>query len=164
MHTFDLPYVERLKPGHPSLHPPHRPLVHNSRPLLGHLGQEKARQRVTNRSGMWRTLPQTVLEQPSLLASWRPPKLQPGLRRVANAGEGRSLPLLNSLIQRGGPAADPDVMATIRQLPPYLKPVVTLLANMIPPNEESRIREKRGKKVLNQATSMIIVLSTISLL
>ena len=64
----------------------------------------------------------------------------------------------------GGPAVDLDIMATIRQLPPYLQLVVTLMANMVPPNEESRMREKRGNEALEQATNMIMVVSIISLI
>ena len=52
-------------------------------------------------------------------------------------------------------------MAAIRKLPPYLQSVVTLMANMVSPNEKSRIREKRGKEALEQATSMMMVVSII---
>ena len=55
-------------------------------------------------------------------------------------------------------------MATIRQLPPYLQPMVTLMANMVPPSEEDKLRNKRRKEVLTQSTNMIMVVSFISLL
>ena len=67
------------------------------------------------------------------------------------------------LDSNGGSAADPDIMATIRQLPPYLQPMVTLMANMVSPNEESKMRENRGKEALEQATNMIMVVSITSL-
>ena len=55
-------------------------------------------------------------------------------------------------------------MATIRQLPPYLQPMVTLMVNMVPPSEEDKLRNKRRKEVLTQSTNMIMVVSFISLL
>ena len=39
-------------------------------------------------------------------------------------------------------------MATIRQLPLHIQPVVTLMANMVPSNEEDRLQEKKGKDAL----------------
>ena len=54
-------------------------------------------------------------------------------------------------------------MTTIRQLPSYLQPVVTLMENMVPPSKESRMRDKRGKNAFEQATSMIMVVSISSL-
>ena len=50
-------------------------------------------------------------------------------------------------------------MTTIRQLPLYLELVVTLMANMVPPSEENKMRDKRGKEALAQATNMIMVVS-----
>ena len=57
---------------------------------------------------------------------------------------------------KGGVAADADVTMTIRQLPSYLQQMVTLLANMVPPHEESKMREK----TLEQGTSIMIAIST----
>ena len=54
-------------------------------------------------------------------------------------------------------------MVTIRQLPPYMQLVVTIMANMVPLSEDSKIRDKRGKEALTQSTSMIMVVSIISL-
>ena len=50
-------------------------------------------------------------------------------------------------------------MMTIRQLPPYLQLVVTLMENMVPLYEEDRLKDKKGKEALTQSTSMIIVVS-----
>ena len=41
--------------------------------------------------------------------------------------------------------------------------MMTLMANMLSPNEESRMREKRGKEELTQAINMIMVVSIIFL-
>ena len=41
--------------------------------------------------------------------------------------------------------------------------VVTLMENMVPLSEEDRLRDKKGKEVLLQSTSMIIVVCSISL-
>ena len=38
-----------------------------------------------------------------------------------------------------------------------------LVANMVPSNEESKMREKKGKDAIEQATSMIMVVSVTSL-
>ena len=54
-------------------------------------------------------------------------------------------------------------MATIRQLPPYLQPVVTLMANMVPLSDEDKLWEKKGKDALVQFASMILAVSFISL-
>ena len=53
-------------------------------------------------------------------------------------------------------------MATIWQLPPYLQLVVTIMANMVPPSKEDKMRDKRGKEAFAQSTSMIMVVSIIS--
>ena len=55
------------------------------------------------------------------------------------------------------------MMATIRQLPPHLQLVLTLMLNMVPPSEEDRLREKKGKDALAQSTSMILAVSFILL-
>ena len=54
-------------------------------------------------------------------------------------------------------------MATIKQLPPYLQPVVTLMVNMVPSSEEDRLQEKKGKDALAQSTNMILAVSFILL-
>ena len=48
----------------------------------------------------------------------------------------------------GGPAADTNVSAAIKQLPSHLQSMVMLMANMVPPYKESKMREKRGKNAL----------------
>ena len=144
--------------------PPSTPLARRQQQAT--VGTSRARERAVARikeRDLLRTLARRVLTQLSLVASWKPPELRLGLRRIANVGVGRLSPLLNSLTWRGH-TPDLDIMATIRQLPPYLQPVVTLMVNMVPPNEESKIREKRGKEALTQSTSMIMVVSIISLL
>ena len=50
--------------------------------------------------------------------------------------------------QKDGYTPDPEVMTTIRQLLPYLQLVVTLMANMVPPNEEYKLQDKREKEAL----------------
>ena len=48
----------------------------------------------------------------------------------------------------------------VKKLPGYLQPVVTLMATMVPPTEESKLREKRGREALNQGTNMVLMVST----
>ena len=90
-------------------------------------------------------------------------------RAVARAEEGHQRQQRETVAtseqpnSEGGHIPDPEVMATIRQLPPYLQHVVTLMANMVPPNEESRMREKRRNEALEQATNMIMMVSFTSL-
>ena len=57
------------------------------------------------------------------------------------------------------------MMATIRQLLLYLQPMVTLMANMVPPppSEEDRLRDKRGNEAFTQSTSNIMVVNFNSL-
>ena len=52
-------------------------------------------------------------------------------------------------------------MATIRQLPPHLQLVVTLMVNMVPPSEVDRLQEKRGNDALSHSTNMILAVSLI---
>ena len=59
-----------------------------------------------------------------------------------------------------GYSPDPELAEVIKRLPRYLQPVVTLMAMMIPPTEESRLREKKGWEALNQVTSMVLIVST----
>ena len=43
-----------------------------------------------------------------------------------------------------GYTLDPKLAVIVKRLSGYLQPVVTLMATMVPPTEESKIREKRG--------------------
>ena len=63
-----------------------------------------------------------------------------------------------------GYTPDLELLEVVKKLPGYLQPVVTLMATMVPPTEESKPREKRGRDALNQGTSMVLMVSTISLL
>ena len=63
-----------------------------------------------------------------------------------------------------GYTLDPELSEVIKKLPWYLQLVVTLMATMVPPTEESKLIEKRAQEVLNQGTSMVLMVSTISLL
>ena len=47
----------------------------------------------------------------------------------------------------------------MKKLPGYLQPVVTLMATLVPPTEESRLREKRDREALNQVASMVLTVS-----
>ena len=40
---------------------------------------------------------------------------------------------------REGYTLDPELAETMKRLPGYLQPVVTLMATMVPPDEESRL-------------------------
>ena len=63
--------------------------------------------------------------------------------------------------QEGHYTPNPDVMAAIKQLPPYLQSVVTLMANMVAPSEEERLWEKKGFNAFAQSTGMILAVSLI---
>ena len=63
-----------------------------------------------------------------------------------------------------GYTPDLDLSEVVKKLPWYLQPVVTLMAIMVPPTEESKLREKRGREALNQGTCMVLMVSTIFLL
>ena len=43
-----------------------------------------------------------------------------------------------------GYTLDLELAEVVKRLPVYLQPVVTLMATMVPPIEESRLRDKRG--------------------
>ena len=58
-----------------------------------------------------------------------------------------------------GYTPDPELSEVIKQLPGYLQPVVTLMATMVPPTEESKLREKRGQAALSQGTNMVLLVS-----
>ena len=56
-----------------------------------------------------------------------------------------------------GYTPDPELAEVVKQLPGYLQPVVTLMATMVPPTEESKLWENRGQEVLNQGISMVLL-------
>ena len=87
MPTFDFLLVRGPMLGLLDPHLQHCLLNNNSRPLLGLLGLKKEGWRVTKGSDLLRTPPRRALKQLSLVVSWRPPKLQLELRRVANIGK-----------------------------------------------------------------------------
>ena len=58
-----------------------------------------------------------------------------------------------------GYTLDLEVFNVIKRLPIYLQLVVTLMATMVPSTEESKMREKRGREALAQATSMVFTIS-----
>ena len=101
MCTFDSPLVGGLRLGLLDFHLPHHLLNNNNKPLMGLPGPKKEEWQMTKESDLLRTLLWRVLARPSLVASWRPPELQLGLRRVANVGKGRLPPLLSSPVWRG---------------------------------------------------------------
>ena len=58
-----------------------------------------------------------------------------------------------------GYTPDLELMETVKRLPGYLQPMVTLMATMVPPDKESRFREKMGWEALDQGTSMVLLVS-----
>ena len=58
-----------------------------------------------------------------------------------------------------GYTTDPKIAKAIKKLPGNLQPIVTLMATMVPPSEESKMQEKRGREALAQATSMVLMVS-----
>ena len=54
---------------------------------------------------------------------------------------------------------DPEVAEVVKRLPRYLQPVVTLMATMVSPTEDSKPREKKGQEALAQATSRVLMVS-----
>ena len=58
-----------------------------------------------------------------------------------------------------GYTLNPELSKVVKQLPGYLQPVVTLMATMVPPTEESKLQENRGWEALNQGTSMVLMVS-----
>ena len=62
--------------------------------------------------------------------------------------------------QRGASTkADADLFSIIGQLPSHLWSMVSLSAQTISPSVEGMMMEKRGKTALEQATSIIVVVS-----
>ena len=43
---------------------------------------------------------------------------------------------------------DAEIVEAVKRLPGFLQPMVTLMATMFPPSEESKMREKRGREAL----------------
>ena len=60
-----------------------------------------------------------------------------------------------------GYTPDPELAEVIKRLPGYLQPVVTFMATMVPPTEESKLWEKRGQESLNQGTNMVLLVSAL---
>ena len=60
-----------------------------------------------------------------------------------------------------GYTPDPEFMEVIKRLPEYLQLVVTLMGTMVPSTEESKMRQKKGREALSQATSMVLMVSTL---
>ena len=58
-----------------------------------------------------------------------------------------------------GYTPDPEIDEAVKRLPEYLQLVVTLMATMVPPTKDSKIREKRGREALAQATNMVLLVS-----
>ena len=54
---------------------------------------------------------------------------------------------------------DLDLVEVVKRLPGYLQPVVTLMAMMVPPDEERKLWKKRGREALDQGTSMVFLVS-----
>ena len=48
-----------------------------------------------------------------------------------------------------GYTPDPEFTEVVKRLTEYLQPVVTLMATMVPPTKESRLRDKRGLEALD---------------
>ena len=59
-----------------------------------------------------------------------------------------------------GYTPDPELAEVVKKLPGYLQPVVTLMATLVPPIKESILGEKRSQEALNQAASMVLMVST----
>ena len=58
-----------------------------------------------------------------------------------------------------GYIANPEITEAIKRLPGYLHLVVTLMAMIVPSSEESKIRKKKGREELAQATNMVLIVS-----
>ena len=58
-----------------------------------------------------------------------------------------------------GYTPDIKVIKVVKKLLGYLQPMVTLMAMMISPIEESKTCEKRDREALAQATSMVLTVS-----
>ena len=58
-----------------------------------------------------------------------------------------------------GYTPDHEIVEAVKRLPGYLQAVVTLMATMVPPCEDSKMQEKMGQEALAQATSMVLIVS-----
>ena len=56
-----------------------------------------------------------------------------------------------------GYTPDPELIEIVKRLLGYLQPVVTFMATMVPPTEESRLRDKRGCEALDQGVNMVLL-------
>ena len=56
---------------------------------------------------------------------------------------------------------NPELAEVVTKLPGYLQPVVTLMATMVPPIEERKMREKRGREALALAINMVLMVSAL---
>ena len=56
-----------------------------------------------------------------------------------------------------GYTSNPELTEVVKRLPGYLQPVVTLMATMVPPTDERKMREKKGWEAMNQAASMVLM-------
>ena len=52
-----------------------------------------------------------------------------------------------------------EIIEAFKRLPGYLQPTVTLMATMVPPFEESKMREKRGREAFAKAMSMMLMVN-----
>ena len=52
---------------------------------------------------------------------------------------------------------DLEIVEVVKRLPRYIQP--TLMATMVPPSKESKMREKSDWEALSQATSMVLMVS-----
>ena len=62
----------------------------------------------------------------------------------------------------GDATVDVDVASTIGQLPSHLQPMVMLLAKMVSPSDEGKLKEKKGKDALKQVASIMVAVSIIA--
>ena len=63
-----------------------------------------------------------------------------------------------------GYTPDTELAEVVNRLPGYLQPVVTLMATMVLPTEESKMQKKGNWKTLAQATNMVLMVSVFFLL
>ena len=63
-----------------------------------------------------------------------------------------------------GYTPDVGIAEVVKSLPGYLQPVVSLMATMVPSSDENKMRDKKGWEALTQATSMMLMVSTPSIL
>ena len=54
-----------------------------------------------------------------------------------------------------------ELAEVVKRLPEDLQPVVTLMAMMVPPTEESKLWDKRGWEALDQGVNMVLLVSAL---